>query len=153
MRHAKTEILSHSGRDYDRKLAPKGIEQCQKLKDILNSMDFADCDVHCSSAQRTTETSARVLEKEKQLTYHDELYLTDKEYLLRFLRERQSTRDILLIGHNFGLSDLASCLLDQEVYMKTGSMLSIEFACPDSSVIEEGKGELLFSHRTNAKRS
>ena len=54
LRHAKTEKVSASGKDFDRELAPRGLRQCASLSEYLKNLSIAS--VVSSSALRTRQT-------------------------------------------------------------------------------------------------
>lgn len=147
LRHAKTEMQSSTGRDFDRKLAPKGHKQCAQLKEIIEGKHWDIPMIYCSSAQRTRETANLVFGESESFTFRDDLYLCEQSELLEFIRNLDTSTDIILIGHNFGLSNLASCFLEQDIYLKTGAMISIDFPFSKSSEISKESGSLLFAHR------
>ena len=149
LRHAKTETSSTSGKDYDRKLVAKGHEQCTQLKNIISVILGAETKVYCSSAQRTRETAKLIFDSAKPISYFDELYLCGKKRLFDFICEQNSEKEILIIGHNFGVSELASYFIGKQVVMKTGGFMSIEF--PDFSIgeISASTGILMSNHRCN----
>ena len=149
LRHAKTEASSSSGRDYDRKLASKGYLQCAKLKEVVKLAINEGCKIHCSSAQRTRETGISIFETQQSISYHDELYLCDRISMAEFIRSYKQENEILIIGHNFGISDLASYFLGTDVTMKTSGFISMEFPNLQSHEISGSTGILISSHRCN----
>ena len=151
MRHAKTEMLSSTGRDFDRKLALKGHKQCTQLKEIIEGQHLDISQIYCSSAQRTRETAKLIFGENKSMTFHDDLYLCEQSDLLQFVWNLDTATDIMLIGHNFGLSNLASYFLDEDIYLKTGAMLSIDFSFSKSSDLSKATGSRIFAHRSSAE--
>lgn len=131
LRHAKTEQKSHSGKDVDRDLKMKGLRQLERMGDFFIS-NFNDVEfrVFCSNSTRTRNT-LRELESIlsiKELTFHDDLYLASRNQLLDFL-EKQSdeSENILLIGHNFGLSDLCTYISGETTLLPTCGLIVYDF--------------------------
>jgi len=147
LRHAKTEMLSSTGRDFDRKLAIKGHKQSAQLKEIIEGKHLDISHLYCSSAQRTRETANLIFGENKSMTFHDDLYLCEQSELVQFIWNLDTSTDIMLIGHNFGLSNLASYFLDEDIYLKTGSMISIDFPFSKSSDLSKATGSQIFAHR------
>ena len=139
LRHAKTEQKSHSGKDIDRDLKYKGMRQLELMSDFFVS-NFSELNfrVFCSNATRTRSTF-RELEpilNIKELTYHDDLYLPSLNKLRHFLGEQSDNNEnILLIGHNFGLSDLCTYLSGETTLLPTCGLVVYDF--PDFSNINE----------------
>lgn len=128
LRHGKTHQHSDTGRDYDRKLNEKGWLQCELLADYFDQKKL-NCEVWCSSAKRTRETFTRVSKKVqmKKVVMRDDLYLCSRETLLEALWERSGDEDLLIVGHNYGISDLATYLTDERIELRTGGYICIEF--------------------------
>ncbi len=139
LRHAKTEQKSHSGKDIDRDLKHKGLKQLELMRDFIDS-NFNELDfrIYCSNATRTRNT-LRELEpiiNIKELTFHEELYLPSLEQLQHFLwSQSDDSQNILLIGHNFGLSDLCTYISGEKTLLPTCGLVVYDF--PDFSNINE----------------
>ncbi|MCR9171772.1 MAG: histidine phosphatase family protein [bacterium] len=125
LRHAKTEQMSPTGRDFDRPLMKKGLLQRDDLKHFFKSITNID-HVWCSSAQRTRET-LEALEGLPQPTFYDELYLCSHKDMLKMLWESKLDGNILIVGHNFGISDLVSYFCDSDIELRTGQYACITF--------------------------
>lgn len=129
LRHGDAQLRSTTGKDFDRNLSPLGIQQAkwtaQKLLDVpLN----APPTIFCSAAKRTRETAHYALPQwEQQVQYFDDLYHASYEQLLSFLHAQSlSSEAAMLIGHNNGISDLASYLLDERIGLPTCGLVVIE---------------------------
>lgn len=151
VRHGKAEISSDSGKDFDRRLAPKGIAQSQLLgKHLLNHGIKDAIIVLCSDAARTRQT-LQELKNElglNNISYFKDLYLCSKEHLLDLLWSLNHGEDLLLVGHNFGISDLGQYLVDEFIELKTGEYLCIEFEAQNWNETSMGTGTI--SHRYRA---
>jgi phosphohistidine phosphatase len=146
LRHGKTNPTSKTGKDFDRELLPKGIKQCEALKAYLNRLNIAT--VWCSSAARTTETAALVLnENHPTPKYSDDFYLASKQSILQKIWSQQSSEDVLIIGHNFGISDVATYFTDQPVELRTGEYICIKFDCDSWNETSMGLGIILDRYR------
>lgn len=149
IRHAKTDPSSDSGKDFDRKLLPKGVIQANVLGNYFKEQSVSFSNTYCSSAVRTKETLTIIQEITELGNIHllDELYLTDKEVYLKIIWELKHQKDILFIGHNDGISEFASYLVEKEIHMKTCTYLCIEFKADSWVEVSKGTGELLTNFR------
>jgi len=114
LRHAKSVPEDDGTGDHLRQLNRKGREDARlvgaSLPAALGALDL----VLCSTALRTRETASLVLAGfagPPPVAFEDGLYLASVPELLRRLRRLdEGTRNVLLIGHNPGLHELALAL-------------------------------------------
>ena len=149
LRHAKTELNSLSGRDFDRILIPDGHEQCQEVKSKLNRILSNETKIYCSTAVRTRQTAGLIFGNQKLVGYFEELYLSNKETILEFICSQESHHEILIIGHNFGLSEIASYLSGAQVVMKTSGFVRLEFPGLSIAELSASTGVVKSVHRCN----
>lgn len=149
LRHAKTEKFSSSGKDFDRKLMEKGIRQSTEMFKFLETKSFENTNLYCSAAQRTKETYELVCSKLKlnHISFHQDLYLAGLEELLQFIWNLKSQKNIFIIGHNEGLSELASYLSGSNIQLKTCGYIQLEFECESSEEISKDCGIIRESYR------
>lgn len=141
IRHAKTNPMSDSGKDFDRTLMEKGHKQCAKLKEFLKDKVELNS-IYCSSSSRTRSTANLILDEFqlKYVTYLDELYLASRKSLFDFLISLNSTNDILIIGHNEGLSELVCYLTGENIVLSTASFVTINFEFSSTNWISRESG-------------
>jgi phosphohistidine phosphatase len=149
LRHAKTNQISPTGKDFDRELLPRAYEQCAELKRYLHDHPIAPKHILCSSAVRTRQTldQIKAFFADVPVTFLDELYLASAGELLKIINELQSPEDILLIGHNEGISELASELSAGFILLKTCGLVSLEFPFESSAMVSKETGVLVGSFR------
>jgi phosphohistidine phosphatase len=149
LRHAKTNQISPTGKDFDRELLPKAYEQCAELKRYLQDHPIAPKHILCSSAVRTRQTLDQIkdLFADVPVTFLNELYLASAGELLKIINELQSPEDVLLIGHNEGISELASELSAGFILLKTCGLVSLEFPFESSAMVSKETGVLMGSFR------
>ncbi len=120
LRHAKSSA-KEDVEDYERPLSRRGRKTARRVGRNLSAKLGAIDLVLCSSARRTRETLDLVLDQFPpgpstlpRTSIEDELYLASREKLTARLG-RLDARDVnvLLIGHNPGLHDLAIALADE----------------------------------------
>ncbi len=128
IRHAKALQPVLNENDFDRALADRGIKQATALGAYLKEKNVT-CEVWCSDAVRTRETLAIIEQQNKfdSITFFDEFYLCSKETFLEKLWLDSSAKDVIIVGHNFGISDLANYFLDDMLEMRTCEYICIEF--------------------------
>lgn len=145
IRHGEAVTNSISGNDFDRKLSAIGIEEVRRLNSFLfhKNIDFDHC--FCSSAQRTKDTSTLVLKNllTNKIDFRDELYLADRIFLMKFICQTEQCENLLLIGHNEGISDLASYLTGENIYMSTSSYICIQFEVESWQLVSKEQGEII----------
>lgn len=139
LRHAKTERNSDSGKDFDRDLKVKGHNQLNLMREFFTDhyQDekfnvYASTAVRVLSTLKGLETAINI----NHVSLNDELYLPQLRDLLHFLSNHSDTfENILLIGHNNGLSDLCSYISGEEIILPTCGLLVYDF--PEFSNINE----------------
>jgi phosphohistidine phosphatase len=151
LRHAKTEPFSDSGKDFDRKLMKKGILQAENIAHYFKSKNFHPTHIYCSDAARTRQTIKIVKEGNEFTTvkYLDKLYLAESPQLLSFIWEEKHNEELLIIGHNNGLSDLASYFTGEFIDLSTCEYICISFEI--SSWEETSKGNGTITERYHPK--
>ncbi len=117
LRHAKSS-WKDDVEDRDRPLNRRGHEAAQRLGRHLPTLAGGIDLVLCSSAVRTRETLEMALAGfavRPRCLFEDELYLAACDKLLQRLRRlAESDANVLLIGHNPGLHQLAVALGEPE---------------------------------------
>ncbi len=117
LRHAEALPTPLGGRDFDRRLSPRGVDQARSVGQKLGTWEPKL--VLVSPARRTVETCREVLEgrtlpTDPEIQTLPFLYDTCGEGIVDHLRGLdQSTRDVLVVGHNPSIAELVS-LLDSD---------------------------------------
>lgn len=145
LRHAKTNPYSPTGQDFDRELLPRGYEQIDELKKLLKDKRIDPKIILCSSATRTRQTLAELqdLWPEASIQFIDALYMAEKEEILQLIIDQNSTDDLLVVGHNEGISDLVMNLARPPHALKTCGFISIELPTDNSANISYDSGSIL----------
>lgn len=147
LRHAKTNQLSTSGKDFDRELLPKGIKQCAEMKTFLSSGNLSIDQVFCSQAKRTLQTH-ELCNLNKEITHFSKnLYLCTALEMTHEITQFSTGKNILLVGHNDGISQLASYLCDDYIHLQTCGFVSIELAIDDWNLLSQGIGSVKIQFR------
>ncbi|MDX1445083.1 SixA phosphatase family protein [Lishizhenia sp.] len=129
LRHAKTAKAEKNQNDFDRDLMDKGLRQCKLLSTYFKENNFHLPQVFCSSAQRTKHTYDLIKDAlgEHEFMLRSELYLASRAEMMKFVWEQQGKEDMLIIGHNNGISDLAMYFLDEPLMLPTAGLIILEF--------------------------
>ncbi len=152
LRHAKTDPLSSSGKDFDRKLLKKGQLQAEEMARYFNENRINPGHIFCSTAVRAKETLTSIQKLHNfytEIVFVPEFYLCEQGVLLDFLWKQNHGEDILIIGHNDGLSDFASYLVDDFINLKTCEFISVDFK--EQNWKETSKGMGVIRHHYHPK--
>lgn len=144
MRHAKAEKFSTDSRDFSRKLSNKGTAQANQIGYILAKENLVLEQIISSGAQRTTETTEILSHylNFKAINFDDGLYLVDKLTLLKKIGHAKKSANLLLVGHNFGISDLVHHLTGENITLSTGMFVEISFNFDDWKLISNSTGTI-----------
>lgn len=152
LRHAKTEQLSTSGKDFDRKLKDRGALQSKEMAQFLSSNEIHSLETWCSTAKRTRQTFSYLSDvlNPSQLEFMDDLYLCEQETFLKKLWDLNQTNDLFIIGHNDGLSDLASYFADEMIHLCTCEYICFSFSADSWAELSRGTGIIANRFRPQA---
>ena len=142
LRHGKAVKPKGSIRDFDRKLNKKGTAQINQVGYILKNDQTVIDQIIASGAQRTQETAEIMnfhmgLDK---ITFDDDLYLTTRENIQSILAEHATKKNVLLVGHNFGLTHFVNYLTGDNLMLSTGMMVEISFTFDDWNLLSSETG-------------
>jgi phosphohistidine phosphatase len=115
VRHAHAEWPAYRGRDFDRPLTPRGLDDALATARAIHAAGFGPSLLVASSARRTEQT-ARILMEQLGIPI-DRLRLLDSLYnaeadALRAALEASAAEDgvVVLVAHNPGISELTRLL-------------------------------------------
>jgi phosphohistidine phosphatase len=131
LRHAKSD-WPEDVPDHDRPLAKRGRHDAPAVGRWLRGHGYLPDTVVCSTAQRTRQTwdlvAAKLQTADPVVTFEPRAYGAGPHTLLYLARELPSaTRIALLIGHNPGVSELASALAEAPISFPTAGVAVLEF--------------------------
>jgi len=139
IRHAKTNQVSPSGKDFDRELLLKGIQQCMLIKDYLFDKIESDSLFFASSSKRTMQTTDLVFDRSiiEKFQFLDDLYLMNFNKMLAFVNQLNTTKDVCIIGHNEGVSDFVSYITGSQILLKTGCYVCVNISFESTSFVSK----------------
>ena len=141
LRHAKTERDSSSGRDFDRQLTERGLNDGRKLGRELRRLEVSFDLVLSSPAKRAVETIEAV---GMAANLDPRIYDGSAGDLLSIIQETDDAiSSLMLVGHNPGFEYLASRLTGGHVGMRTGTIIEIEFPIDRWENVGAGIGRML----------
>ncbi len=127
MRHADSEWARAGQSDYDRSLSADGVKGIPAVAKWMSGSDYVPSIILASGATRTRQTANVLIQqwdKKPVLITTDDLYLAGPETIERVIhRDSCDLHSLMLIGHNPGLSYLASALADQVIQMPTAGVM------------------------------
>lgn len=144
LRHGKATKPEDSTVDFKRKLNKKGTAQANQIGYIFQNEEILVDQIIASGAQRTQET-AEILNYylwRKPILLDDSLYLANREKIQEVLIEKANSKNILLTGHNFGLSDFVNYLVNDQLVMSTAMLVQIKFNFDDWNLLGPNTGKI-----------
>jgi phosphohistidine phosphatase len=112
LRHAKAGWAEPGMRDFDRPLEPLGRTDADAIGAAMRANSYVPDLVLCSSAKRARETLDWVGHHigNARVVYSDSLYSTDAAGYVEFIRATADGDEVLLVGHNPMMEDVAMAL-------------------------------------------
>lgn len=150
MRHGKAEN-GYDKTDYKRKLISKGIERNQKVGLKLKEQKGMFDAILCSKAARTVETAESMANlfnfPQADIKKYKEFYLASPLIMLESLYGLDNViSNVLLVGHNPGVSELATSLSNQLVdWLPTSALIAIKFDTDKWEEISSADAKIEFS--------
>ncbi len=147
-RHAKSSWDSPNQPDHERPLNARGRKAAAAIGAWLESRGYVPELILCSTATRTMETCELMTaswQAVPETDYVKELYHAAPEQMLEVL-EGYETKNVLMIGHNPGISHLAATLArtpppnERFAVYPTGATTVFDFAQDSWAEIGVGKG-------------
>jgi phosphohistidine phosphatase len=97
-----------------------------------------------SSSKRTRQTVKGISEFIPDPEFKNELYLADKNALISELSRVGKVNSILIVGHNEGLSDLVSHLVNTSIQLPTCGYVKLETTLDNASLLSAGVASLVW---------
>jgi phosphohistidine phosphatase len=158
LRHAKAVPGDPALDDHARELTVRGVDDAAAMGRYLRKSGFAPQLLLVSTAARTRQTAELVLrEVEARAEYRENLYLAEPGKILAAIHAApQSITELMMIGHNPGMEQLASILAREPVRRKererrdvleekfsTAAMAVLDFDVEKWREISPGEGKLV----------
>ncbi|NNC64610.1 MAG: histidine phosphatase family protein [Gammaproteobacteria bacterium] len=151
VRHAKSSWANPGTPDRDRQLAARGERDSRKMGRRLVARKARPSLILSSPAVRAHETAKAIAAALKYpsefLQLESEIYLATSEEITDLVRlQRDDFSDLMIVGHNPGLTDLVNELLPefQLENLPTGGVVAIDLDAEHWSKILEKPAELVY---------
>ena len=149
MRHGKAED-GYNKTDFERDLLPKGIKKSKKIAHFLQEKNIKPDCVLVSMSQRTLHTAQVINEifllDENLIKEEKSLYLASSRSIFDTIYAVDDRiQDLLIIGHNPGISSVASYLSHIDLdWMPTSAVVGLQFELQHWNEIVKAPAKLLF---------
>ena len=151
VRHAKSSWDDHSLEDFERPLNKRGKKDAPRMGSHLKSKrEAAPGLVICSTAKRACETAELLLGPlgydPNEVVYNREIYDGEADDVLGLIQGVDDVHDqVLLIGHNPDISDLAGMLSGEQVQsLPTCAVFCLDFDVSAWQDVVAGAGKKVF---------
>ena len=151
LRHAKSSWAEAALADHERTLSARGKHDAPKMGKRLATRKVSPSLIISSSAARARWTAKLVAEALKypaeSLKIGKDLYLTTAEKILELVCSQEDNfSDLLVVGHNPGLTELVNRLLPELSMdnLPTSGVIAMDFNTKKWSDIAETDAELVF---------
>jgi phosphohistidine phosphatase len=149
LRHAKSSWKNHDLTDFDRPLNNRGINSAPQIAAQLKRRKIEINLVVSSSAKRASDTAqifADILECRDKIVFTEKLYLASGFNILKIIRElEEDYKNILIVSHNPGITDLANYLGDNFIEnIPTSGVAGFSFKGYWRDIEEKSCGFLFF---------
>jgi phosphohistidine phosphatase len=149
IRHAKSSWAEAGLDDFDRPLNHRGKADAPFMGRRLSGHGVRPDFIVASPAKRARKTARIIAEAlgfaEESIHLDSALYMAEVPALLETIAGvPDSTEELALVGHNYGITDLAEWLTGRSIgNIPTCGAVGIEFDCRSWSELKEGSGRLL----------
>ena len=131
IRHAKSDWNVSSQSDFERPLNKRGILSANFMGEFLRNNTVTPELILCSPAKRTSTTAKLLLEKiggNNEITFIESMYASHYSNLVDIVQNTdKKIKNIMLIGHNPGVSNLITYFTGEDRFMKTCTVAEIRF--------------------------
>jgi phosphohistidine phosphatase len=143
LRHAKAERSAPSGRDFDRPLSPRGLDDAARAGRVLAAAGLIPDVVLVSAAARTVQTweQASPALPDAKVQIRQDLYNAPSERLQAVAEAEHDAQTVLVIAHNPGVGALAYELAARATLVEAGLKDDLEQGFPTAGAAAFELGE------------
>jgi phosphohistidine phosphatase len=146
LRHAKAERSAPSGRDFDRPLSPRGLNDAARAGRMLAAAGLIPDVVLVSASVRTVQTwrQASPALPDAKVQVRPDLYNAPSERLQAVAEAERDAQTVMVIAHNPGIGALASELVASATLAEAGLIHDLEqgFPTAGAAAFELGDGRI-----------
>lgn len=149
IRHGKAED-GFDKPDFERDLLPKGLRKTEKIAHYLVKQKVKPGQILVSMAFRTLQTAEVIIDvlslKKNIIREQKNLYLASSNSMLDVIYAvDDKIQELMVIGHNPGISSLATYLSNVEIdWMSTSAVVAIDLDIKKWTDIAQGKKKYIF---------
>jgi phosphohistidine phosphatase len=150
VRHAKSSWKDPGRADFDRPLSKRGKQDAPRMGERLAARGQRPDLILSSPARRARKTAKEIARKiglpSERLVLEEKIYEAEPEALLEVVQSLDDRwENVMLVGHNPGLTDLGNLLADCEIAnIPTCGVLCLDFAAAAWHNVAHGAGTLVF---------
>lgn len=148
VRHCKSSWKDPSLSDFDRPLNKRGNIDGELMSNYLREKEKKIDKLILSTSIRTRLTSKYFIEKIhfNSISYLDELYHASYSEIIKIISKIENNfNNLMVIGHNPGLTELINHFTDMRIYnIPTSGIIKVEFKEDKWSKITENKGKIVY---------
>jgi len=135
LRHAKAERSAPSGRDFDRPLSPRGLDDAARAGRLLAAAGLIPDVVLVSAATRTVQTweQASPALPDAKVQIRQDLYNASSERLQAAADAEHDAQTVMVIAHNPGVGALAYELAASAILAEAGLKQDLEQGFPTAA--------------------
>jgi len=135
LRHAKAERSAPSGRDFDRPLSPRGLDDAARVGRALAAAGLIPDVVLVSAALRTVQTwrQASATLPDAKVQVRQDLYNSDPEHLRAVAEAEREAHTVMVIAHNPGIGALAYDLAATATLAEAGVIQNLAQGFPTAA--------------------
>lgn len=128
LRHAKSDWANPALSDHERPLNDRGMRTAPRMGQHIESMQLPIDHVLCSTARRAQQT-LRLMQNvwqrlQPEVAFAQELYLASPKAILQELSQLDERfSSVMIVGHNPGISEMASWLAQDNIEMPTAGLV------------------------------
>ncbi len=150
MRHAKSDWSQDGTPDHDRPLNQRGLRDAPRMGTLLATLGVTvDLVVSSTATRARTTAEAVVASAQWKIPIHlnQELYLAPPDTWIEALQNLpDSCKNILLVGHNPGMTELVTVLTGETVSMATAAIAEVSLSLPNWSELNVRRQHELIEH-------
>ncbi|MCH7398079.1 histidine phosphatase family protein [Belliella sp. DSM 107340] len=144
LRHGEADFSFGNRTDFQRELNQNGLNQLSRIKELFEKTGVKLDKIVSSSSLRTTQTAEIIASDlpDSIIQFSDEIYEAESSILFEVISGvNDDINNLMIVGHNPGVSALVSTIADQGyLNMQPGMLVIIELAIEKWSHLGIGTG-------------
>jgi len=148
LRHGKSSWSNDDLADHERPLKKRGIRDSERIGSLIKEEEIIPDVVFCSTAKRAKDSAQIVTEScgfDGDIIYDRTLYHGySSDFIELLLGLENNEQIVMIVGHNPGLEEFLSELIDEEEWLPTAALAQVSLKINGWIELDEyTQGELL----------